>query len=244
MRIWDLRRTWWSRRICAPEDFDLFFTNAGAPGQKPGKATQARLDQAKEICAMCPVMEECRRSTPGEEYGVWGGLDQHERWELRKQLHEEVKGWPKERRLAAGRELHEYRSAGMRWHDIKPSTGLQDKVSQELVDEWLEHQKANPEKPARKPARPQVVRLEAVAFPDKPGHRHGWVRQNRMIADAWYRAQTPDGRYLLMNTAISGREVVKWVEAKDVKLYQSPPVIIRELRRIRGSEYLIHNPAA
>lgn len=244
MGIWDLRRTWKARGVCTEDDFDLFFTPAGAPAQKPGAAAQALLDQAKEICAMCPVMAECRRDTLGEEYGVWGGLDQYERWRLRRAMQTSVSSWSKKKRLAVGRELHEYRRDGMPWTQIKPATGLQDNTSQELVDEWLEYEKSRPERKRRPRPAKVVIGLKAVPFPAKPGHRHGWVRHNRLVSDAWYKAQTPDGKWLLMNTPSGRGEVQKWFEAKDVHLYSSPPVVIRELRRIRGAEFRIHNPAA
>lgn len=44
---------------------------------------QAAWDEAKKICSFCPVASECRRDTLGEEYGVWGGLDEHERYLVR-----------------------------------------------------------------------------------------------------------------------------------------------------------------
>lgn len=36
-------------------------------------------EQAKAICATCPVIEECREYGQGERYGVWGGLTPKER---------------------------------------------------------------------------------------------------------------------------------------------------------------------
>lgn len=40
-----------------------------------------RVRRAKEVCAGCPVIDECRRHAirSGELYGVWGGLSEDER---------------------------------------------------------------------------------------------------------------------------------------------------------------------
>ncbi|MFJ4622137.1 WhiB family transcriptional regulator [Streptomyces sp. NPDC088812] len=78
----------------------LFFSPGGQPNRKPVKSTQQRWDQAKEICAMCPVRTQCARDTLGEEYGVYGGLDEHQRYLIRRKLPRVIGKWPWARRLA------------------------------------------------------------------------------------------------------------------------------------------------
>lgn len=67
---------WKTRAKCASiDDPDIFFPPDG------GDAAHAR-----QICAECPVQAECLDYAIGadEEYGIWGGLDPRERWNLKR----------------------------------------------------------------------------------------------------------------------------------------------------------------
>ena len=50
-------------------------------------AAETQIEAAKRICAGCPVVEECLifAVTTNQEYGVWGGLDEDERRDVRRQ---------------------------------------------------------------------------------------------------------------------------------------------------------------
>ncbi|QHG85511.1 WhiB family transcriptional regulator (plasmid) [Rhodococcus rhodochrous] len=64
----------WQRLAnCRDHDGDLFFA---------GEATE---EQAKSICAVCPVIMACRdhAMSANEPDGVWGGLTPSERMRLR-----------------------------------------------------------------------------------------------------------------------------------------------------------------
>ncbi|NGO70208.1 WhiB family transcriptional regulator [Streptomyces boncukensis] len=70
---------WRESAACADEDPDLFF-----PLGSSGPGLRER-EQAKRVCSRCPVKAEClewalRLGGPG---GIWGGLDENERAELR-----------------------------------------------------------------------------------------------------------------------------------------------------------------
>lgn len=57
-------------------DPDIFF---------PVDRTRAATRAAKAICRPCPVLAECRSWAMAKEaYGVWGGLDEHERARVRR----------------------------------------------------------------------------------------------------------------------------------------------------------------
>lgn len=60
----------WSKfAICAGEDPDTFFPAHGDTGVR-----------ARQICANCPVSEDCREyAIEADEFGIWGGMDQEER---------------------------------------------------------------------------------------------------------------------------------------------------------------------
>jgi WhiB family redox-sensing transcriptional regulator len=57
---------------CASADPDLFFPREQ---RDPGNR------EAKQVCARCPVKDECLEYSLAtrEEFGIWGGLDEWER---------------------------------------------------------------------------------------------------------------------------------------------------------------------
>ena len=75
-----LRRSrWQDRAACTNQDTEAWFVrNEASRSAEP----------AKLICAACPVRRDCLAAAFvfGEEYGVWGGLDRHQRHNLTKRL--------------------------------------------------------------------------------------------------------------------------------------------------------------
>ncbi|NGN66117.1 WhiB family transcriptional regulator [Streptomyces sp. A7024] len=71
---------WWRSAACVGVDPELFFP-VGPTG--PGAEQYVR---AKQVCARCPVSEECLEwaLTTGTEAGVWGGLAEDERRRLQR----------------------------------------------------------------------------------------------------------------------------------------------------------------
>lgn len=63
---------WHQRAACQGSNPDIFFP------QKNRVALQARA-----ICAICPVIVDCRETAlalpPTEDYGMWGGMSRRER---------------------------------------------------------------------------------------------------------------------------------------------------------------------
>jgi WhiB family transcriptional regulator, redox-sensing transcriptional regulator len=72
--------TWQFRGACRGEAASVFFH----PDNERGPARRARENRAKEFCARCEVLLECREFALAtkEPYGVWGGLTENERWEI------------------------------------------------------------------------------------------------------------------------------------------------------------------
>ncbi|GAA4862812.1 WhiB family transcriptional regulator [Kitasatospora terrestris] len=68
---------WHTGAACRSDEAGLFF----APSKEPTAARLAREEQAKRVCARCPVLLECREHALAqpEPYGVWGGLTAAER---------------------------------------------------------------------------------------------------------------------------------------------------------------------
>lgn len=78
--FWD----WQMQAACRGMDSEVFFH----PDGQRGSARAQREQAAKQICASCPVMQQCREHAlkVREPYGVWGGLTEDEREQiLRKQ---------------------------------------------------------------------------------------------------------------------------------------------------------------
>lgn len=71
------RWEWQLHGACREADSTLFFH----PESERGPARRNRDAAAKEICATCPVLAECRAHalTTREPYGVWGGMSEDER---------------------------------------------------------------------------------------------------------------------------------------------------------------------
>ena len=68
---------WHARAACRGVDGTVFY-----PVGASGCPDRARSEEtAKRYCAVCPVVEPCRRHalSLGAAEGVWGGLTEHER---------------------------------------------------------------------------------------------------------------------------------------------------------------------
>lgn len=177
---------------------------------------------------MCPVLKECRRDTLGEEYGVYGGLDQYERARIRRQLSKAIWRWPEGRRLAWAKEIYELRKAGFQWRTIQSQTGIPRSAGEHLYALWSEHLK-------EKGNKGEVVTLDLpepegerkkTPFPDRLGQRHAWVRHRGIVSDAYYRGETPDGQWICVTVSINHVQAHKWVRAEDVHFYRPQAAII------------------
>ena len=75
----DVPGDWRNRARCRNADPELFF---------PTSVSADQIQAAKDVCAACPVQEECLRwalnAGADADYGVWGGLDERERRQLRR----------------------------------------------------------------------------------------------------------------------------------------------------------------
>lgn len=72
---------WRDEAACSDADPQLFFPVGTGP------EALDQLHRAKAVCETCPVAQECLifAVTTNQEYGVWGGLDEEERREVRRQ---------------------------------------------------------------------------------------------------------------------------------------------------------------
>lgn len=77
---------WRGQAACRGEDPDLFFAVGGASPELIA-AKKARTNQAKRICAGCPVRQECLdwALETQEPHGVFGGVDEGDRRRMLRQ---------------------------------------------------------------------------------------------------------------------------------------------------------------
>ena len=70
-------RDWQLHGLCRRENPDVFFHPEG----ERGPARRNRDLAAKQVCAVCPVLAQCRAHAlqVREPYGVWGGMTEDER---------------------------------------------------------------------------------------------------------------------------------------------------------------------
>ena len=70
------RPAWHQHGACRGADPNLFFPARGES-----------VKEAKAVCARCPVRAECLEYalTNQEKFGIWGGLSERERRQLRRQ---------------------------------------------------------------------------------------------------------------------------------------------------------------
>ena len=73
-----VNRAWQEDALCTGGQAGLFFPPSSAERKDERERREAR---AKAICAVCPVVEECRdyALTIREPYGIWGGYTESER---------------------------------------------------------------------------------------------------------------------------------------------------------------------
>lgn len=76
----ELADRWQKRAACRTEDPELFFPVG------EGASAQQQAAEAKAVCYRCPVVDACLNwaMTHGQDAGVWGGLDERERHNLRR----------------------------------------------------------------------------------------------------------------------------------------------------------------
>lgn len=72
------RTNWMSRGACLHADPELFFPAA------PGTGAPGRAEGAKAVCACCRVRADCLgyALSTRQNYGVWGGVTEDERWAM------------------------------------------------------------------------------------------------------------------------------------------------------------------
>lgn len=220
---------------------DTFFADHGLNvvyGGPPTRKTRALWAEAKRVCAQCPVIEQCGRDNLGEIEGVWGGLDPHQRQNLRKKHSAFVMAMEEgERKVEYAKLAHDLRQRNMPYRDVARIMGLNVKASQYL-DEWYEGNVRVQEAPAPAvPVEVTVLRPE-IEWPEGPPKQgDSWIYHTRTVVAAYYVGQTEDGEWFLMNAYLSKERSACWMKAEDVRI--AKPVARTVLTRV-GNESRIY----
>jgi hypothetical protein len=173
-------------RLCAElstEELENTFHYPGSQtvGHKPGPVPAKHWDMAKEICIECPVFLACRETSWGEEFGVWGGTDQYERYLYRRRQQRLLARQDEDQRAALAATIHAERGSveGWRLSVIVRRTGLSANNIKILV---AEHQAVLDAEKQRRALETETAR-EAVGWTsaegaegkaDGPKGRHPW----------------------------------------------------------------------
>lgn len=198
----------------------------------PDAEAKKRWGAAKEVCLDCPVYLRCRGTSWGEEYGVWGGTDQHERYRYRANERRRFLNLsPEEQekieatlyRLAVGprgvgaAELAR-RTGYRRWH----IAAVIERINGERAAERREREEA------------AMTALAAISGPTgptwpeaDPAEGQGWACWDGRIYPAHYLAQTADGRWFRMKfRAAHMQPVRRWFSSTEVDIrFPVEPVI-------------------
>lgn len=77
--LWEPDESWRDDAACSGSGTDLFF---------PISEEDPQVEAAKEVCAACPVMDECLAYalSTNQTEGVWGGMTGSERRRLRRRI--------------------------------------------------------------------------------------------------------------------------------------------------------------
>jgi WhiB family redox-sensing transcriptional regulator len=215
--LYDPERRWVDRAACRRLTPDDFFADGTFLGHEPTQRAKALWEEAKVVCSHCPVLTECRRDTLGEEYGVWGGLDERERHLIRTALSKRKRWqkWPEAKRLEWGEHLAGLRQCGLSNRAITLRTGFNFSVVDGLIQEW----KDSLPQEAPKVVDLQLPETPKAPFPETKGSRHAWVRNGPIVTDGWYAGETADGKWIRMQIYSVRGHVKKFFRPEDVKFY-------------------------
>lgn len=205
----------------------------------PSSATLERWAAAGETCIECPVFLACRESHWGEEYGIWGGTHQHERYLYRRRLVRALHRMTPEERAAVAARLFAMRGGAAGWGQeaIARRTGYSLQTTRELIEEHAERLKTE-RRQAAQTAREAVGWTPPTRFPRHLPYGDAWVIREGVPHPARYIGQSADGRWLRMSAQV-GRlnPIIRWFKAEtvDLRVEVTPVIIKKGAARVRAA---------
>lgn len=207
----------------------------------PGDAALAAWEQAKEICIECPIFLMCRENSWGQEFGVVGGTDQHERHLHRRRLTRLLALKNEADRAAMAAFFHARHAGGLGDSPdvIARSTGYSSLMVKLMLSEHDDLLNGQRERRSEAAIGPALERWEDVPkFPKaSPPKADGWCWYFGRAYAGHYVAHTDDGAYLLMKIKPARAQTTKWLPVGHVDLRSTiTPVVQDWINRPNGAK--------
>jgi hypothetical protein len=222
----------------APEELEETFWYPGPQdvAKTPGGPALAAWEAAKEVCIECPVFLMCRENCWGQEYGVVGGTDQHERHLHRRRLTRLLALKGEEERAAMAAYFHARHAGGLGDSPdlMARSTGyssLSIKLMLSEHDALLDRQRRQAAASAAD-ALPSEWE-DTPSFPEaSPPRADGWVWYYGRAYAGHYMGQTADGAFVLMKIKPARAQTTKWLPVSHVDLRSTiTPTVMEWINR-------------
>lgn len=207
----------------------FFYPGPQDVSKAPGKRAQGAWEQAKEVCIECPFFLACREEHKGEEFGVWGGTDQYERYRERYRMSRRRQKGSDEFVAAEAARIYAMH-AGHRGLDAQ-AVAYRTGYSMTSVRMLMERHQAllDGSFEERAAARELVGWTDRPKFPEAhPTKADAWVWYFGRAYVGHYVAQTPDGAYLLMKVKPSKAQTIKWLARSHVDMRTAVTPVVRE----------------
>lgn len=235
----------------APAELEKTFWYPGPQdvARTPGAPALRAWEQAKEICIECPVFLLCRETCWGQDYGVIGGTDQHERHLHRRRLTRLLAQKDEAQRAELAAYFHARHAGGLGDTPelIARMTGYSSPSIKLMISEHeavldAQREQRQDEAPVRDPADWE----DAPDFPaEAPSHGDGWVWYFGQAHKGHYMAETADGAYVRMKIKASLAQTTKWLPVSHVDLRKAVvPVIQSWIGRPDGVQEAVGEAAA
>lgn len=208
-------------RKFSPAELDSTFNfSATSIRSAPKGAAKEAWEEAKEVCIECPVFLRCRAQCWGQEHGVVGGTDEHERYLYRRRLTRELAVKAADERAKLAEHFHTRYAGGLGDAPelIARTTGYSGPSIRAMIQEHQDLLDAKREQ--RSGVARDVADWEDVpVFPaGSPQHGDGWVWYFGQALKGHYMAETADGAFVHMKFKTHRAQTTKWLPASHVDL--------------------------
>jgi hypothetical protein len=233
----------------APKELEKTFWYPGPQdlAKTPGAEALARWEQAKEVCIECPVFLRCREANWGQEYGVFGGTDQHERHLHRRRLSRLLALKDDADRASMAAYFHARHAGGLGDSPevIARATGYSSPSIKLMISEHEALLDRQRRQAAAQAADAPLDEWEDIpSFPTaSPPRADGWVWYYGRAYAGHYMGQTEDGAYMRMKIKPARAQTVKWIPVAHVDLRSTiTPMVMDWINRPEASGRKTHCP--
>lgn len=226
----------------------FWFPGPGDVAARPNGIVQKQWDEAKGFCLSCPLYLRCREINWGEEYGVWGGTDQYERYRYRRRLAQWRSALTPEQRKQLRVDLYQRMCGprGLTPRKLALRTGWGERYLKEIYEAG-QAADAKAAKERRQAAKAAFDEIEKTVRPEPPfpgtipraGAGNLWLRHAGDVLPGHYLAQTEDGAWIKAKFRTrKGSPAIKWVGPGQYRLMVTITApVIAELKHAKEMSY-------